>query len=395
MTDFLWAGGIEDTFIADPYPLTGRTLDEYELTRHYDLWKEDLKMVRDIGAQALRWGIPWYRVEPEKGHWDWRWTDEVIPYIADELGMTLIADLMHYGTPLWMPESFSDPDYPQRVTEYTEAFIERYDRYVRYVTPFNEPHTACRLCGQEGVWPPYRTGYTGYLDVFKGIVRGCQQQTRMLQEKGKQTVQVECSGGSFTDDAELEMTAELETLFQSMFFDFLTGKFDIIEKYMPFFYRNGISDNDLESFSSNAVSIGIMGINFYPQFNFRDIRRNGAGEIECADHPVWTDALERIMEERAERYGCPVMITETSVKNDEALKLEWLKASSDLVVRKRKEGFPVVGYTWFPLIDMYEWKYRLSDRPLSDFKAEFGMISMDRRMRDIASVYRSIIEKGV
>ncbi|HKG85671.1 MAG TPA: hypothetical protein VKB16_21360, partial [Beijerinckiaceae bacterium] len=33
---FWWATGIEDTFITEPWHLTGRTLDEYELTGHYD-----------------------------------------------------------------------------------------------------------------------------------------------------------------------------------------------------------------------------------------------------------------------------------------------------------------------------------------------------------------------
>ena len=40
--DFLWATGIEDTFITEPDPGTGRTLDEYELTDHYGRWEEDL-----------------------------------------------------------------------------------------------------------------------------------------------------------------------------------------------------------------------------------------------------------------------------------------------------------------------------------------------------------------
>jgi beta-glucosidase len=33
---FWWSTGIEDTFITTPHPATGRTLDEYELTGHYD-----------------------------------------------------------------------------------------------------------------------------------------------------------------------------------------------------------------------------------------------------------------------------------------------------------------------------------------------------------------------
>ena len=38
---FLWATGIEDTFITHPWPATGRTLDEYELTGHYRQWRRD------------------------------------------------------------------------------------------------------------------------------------------------------------------------------------------------------------------------------------------------------------------------------------------------------------------------------------------------------------------
>jgi hypothetical protein len=38
-TRFFWATGIEDTFITEPWPATGRTLDEYELTQHYAKWR--------------------------------------------------------------------------------------------------------------------------------------------------------------------------------------------------------------------------------------------------------------------------------------------------------------------------------------------------------------------
>src|SRR6266446_3331655 len=64
---FLWGTGIEDTFIIDPHPLTGRTLDEYELTGHYEQWEGDLQRAAELGVSILRYGIPWYRVEPRPG----------------------------------------------------------------------------------------------------------------------------------------------------------------------------------------------------------------------------------------------------------------------------------------------------------------------------------------
>src|SRR5262245_11417742 len=74
--DFIWATGIEDTFIVDPWPATGRTLDEYELTQHYDCWRQDIGLIGELGVAAARYGIPWYRVNPSPGQFEWGWTDE-------------------------------------------------------------------------------------------------------------------------------------------------------------------------------------------------------------------------------------------------------------------------------------------------------------------------------
>ena len=73
--DFRWCTGIEDTFVIHTRPGL-RPLDEYALMGHYDRWREDLGLARATGARMIRWGIPWYRVEPEPGRFDWSWTDD-------------------------------------------------------------------------------------------------------------------------------------------------------------------------------------------------------------------------------------------------------------------------------------------------------------------------------
>src|ERR1051326_831490 len=98
---FLWCTGIEDTFIAAPWPSTGRTLDEYELTRHYDLWREDLGLMAELGVNSARYGIPWHRVNPQKGVWNWEWPDKTLNRLL-ELGIEPIVDLVHYGVPSWI-----------------------------------------------------------------------------------------------------------------------------------------------------------------------------------------------------------------------------------------------------------------------------------------------------
>src|SRR5215208_3938281 len=131
---FLWATGIEDTFI--PHTRPGlRALDEYELTQHYRLWKTDLDLVAETGVKYLRWGIPWYRVQPAPDRWDWSWVDEVLAYMVDVKGLTPILDLVHYGTPLWMENSFLNSRYPEHVAAYSAAVVERYESLVTYYTP--------------------------------------------------------------------------------------------------------------------------------------------------------------------------------------------------------------------------------------------------------------------
>ncbi|HZN11989.1 MAG TPA: family 1 glycosylhydrolase, partial [Blastocatellia bacterium] len=105
--EFVWASGIEDTFVPQSRP-GHRALDEYQLIGHYEHWREDLALARELGLGALRWGVPWYRVEPHPGEFDWRWVDQVLPYLVEELGVTPIVDLMHYGCPFWMYREFAN-----------------------------------------------------------------------------------------------------------------------------------------------------------------------------------------------------------------------------------------------------------------------------------------------
>ena len=64
-----FAVGVEDTFI--PQTRDGeRALDEYELMQHYRFWKEDLGYCAEAGSEMVRWGIPWYLVNPTPGTLD-------------------------------------------------------------------------------------------------------------------------------------------------------------------------------------------------------------------------------------------------------------------------------------------------------------------------------------
>ena len=393
MSKFHWGFGIEDTFIGDPYAKTGKILDEYELTDHYRLWKSDFDSIGTIGADSVRWGIPWYRIQPAKNTWDWSFADQVIPYITDEKKLTLVLDLMHYGVPTWMDKAFIDPDYPAYVEEYTQRVVERYGKHLQYATPFNEPYTACEFCGRQGVWPPYLAGYEGYFNVLKGVVKGTQRQTKLLQKHGIACVQVECSGGSYAKHPDLHAMAELERLQQEMFFNCLTGDFRGLENHFALLHQYGLTEADLTAFSDQACTIDVMGINFYPQFSYQDIDKAADGSILRANHLQWTQELAAKIQARYDRFHCPMMITETSVRDDLGMKQRWLDEAARTVFGLYQQGVPVYGFFWFPIIDMYDWDYRTEEGPKENFKACFGFYNQQREPNACVGLYLKIIDE--
>ncbi|MGI8930448.1 MAG: family 1 glycosylhydrolase, partial [Candidatus Limnocylindria bacterium] len=99
--EWTWAVGIEDTFIGHPGGKRARILDEYALIDHYGQWKADIDLIASLGVRAMRYGVPWYRVNPAPGEWDWEWLDRVMEHLH-RVGVAPIVDLVHYGTPLWL-----------------------------------------------------------------------------------------------------------------------------------------------------------------------------------------------------------------------------------------------------------------------------------------------------
>src|SRR3954470_12951646 len=187
--EFLWAVGIENTFV--PHTRAGhRRLDEYELMDHYRQWRQDIDLVTALGISAIRYGIPWYKVNPQPGRFDWSWTDAVLEYLVEVKGLTPIVDLMHYGTPLWLDNHFVNASYSRRVAEYAAAFAERYAPLVQFYTPLNEPAVTAAYCGRDGRWPPYLSGDDGYVKVLLALARGMARTAEAIRARRPDAVLV-------------------------------------------------------------------------------------------------------------------------------------------------------------------------------------------------------------
>jgi beta-glucosidase len=370
---FWWATGIENTFI--PHIRPGfRALDEYTLTQHYQQWKTDIDLVAATGVRALRWGIPWYRVQPRPDQWDWRWTDEVLDYMVNVKGITPILDLMHYGTPLWMDNSFVNSRYPETMAQYAGAVAARYKTLVRYYTPYNEPVLSAEWSGFRGEWPPYLIGDDGYAKVLLGITKGIvlTMQALKAEQPDMVTIQVEAMRRFRTSPLALMPLVRRINEQQYLSFDLTTGRVDEQHPLYGFLHEIGVTDNDLAWFRKHPVNFDVFGVNFYP-WGYGELAQRKNGQLYRIPQRVNGAVIGDVINEVYQRYGQPIMVTETSAKGNIAVRARWMDETIQTMRNLRNQNVPVIGYTWFPLFTMVDWVYRRGRRPLSDYLLHLGL----------------------
>jgi beta-glucosidase len=371
-----FAVGIEDTFV--PQTRTGhRALDEYELTDHYVQWRADIDLAAASGATAIRYGIPWYRVEPEPGRFAWDWLDPVVDHLL-EVGLTPIVDLMHYGTPLWLDNQAINASYPQRVGDYAAAVSHRYADRLSVYTPLNEPNINAEWCGETGVWPPYLTGADGWVKLAAAIARGMVfTQQAVDAALGGHATFVHVEAGLRYDladgmDGQAVASARRREQRDLLIEDLVCGLVDDKHPLVEYLLAHGVSERQLDWHRAHVTRPDIMGVNYYPHLS------TGAVVGDVATTPPargqsGVDGLAEVLKRFHQRYECPVLLSETSTRAQGDDQLHWLEESVSRVLELRADGLPVYGYTWFPLFDLFDWSYRTGDAPPSDYLERLGL----------------------
>jgi len=363
---FIWAVGIEDTNVGWPLGNSPAGLDEYEATRHYAHWREDLALAASIGATEMRYGFPWYRLNPSPGVWEWSWTDAVVTEAA-QLGLGLIVDLVHYGTPTWLSGSFTDPDYPEAVAKYAAAVATRYRGRIAGITPLNEPLVTASFVGLRGIWPPHETGQGGWARVVVSLADGIQRSIRAVRDQAAELriVHVEATH-VWTADADLEGERQLLDHKNFLPTDLVLGRVDPKHPLHAWLVEQGIAIERLAALAANPQVPDVVGLNYYPELSARELTRY-EGKVVGVTFNAWTDGLASIIRGFAERYDLPVLISETAVEGDDDHRVAWLEAVVALAHDLRAEGVPVTGLVWWPLFDFVDWSWATGDQVIEEF----------------------------
>lgn len=117
----------------------------------YHRYRDDMKLLADLGLNSYRFSIEWARIEPERGMLSRASVDHYRRMVDAclEFGIEPIVTLMHFTVPRWFERDgfWRAPDAADLFARYTELALPIVGSDVRYVCTINEPNIAAMLAG--------------------------------------------------------------------------------------------------------------------------------------------------------------------------------------------------------------------------------------------------------
>jgi beta-glucosidase len=377
---FMFAVGIE---CSCPVVEGNVRVDQLKSTGHYDLWRQDLKLVRELGLRYLRYGPPIYRIWTGPDEFDWSFIDPVMHEMR-RLGIVPIIDLVHFGLPDWLG-NFQNPEWPQRFADYAHRFAERYP-WVRYYTPVNEIYVTALFSGAFGWWNERLVSDVGFVTNVKHCVKASLLGMRAILDLRPDAIFV------FSESTEYVHPGSPDTVQQAHFMnerrflslDLLFGH-DVTATIYRYVLGSGMTPEEYAWFMGHRDlrSHCIMGTDYYitnEHVLHRDGRSTRSGDVY---------GYYVITRQYYDRYRLPVMHTETNRAAKHAV--EWLWKEWMNLLRLREDGVPIVGFTWFGLVDMTDWDTALTK--VRGTVNPVGLYTLARTQRKVAREYRRLVEE--
>lgn len=378
----MFATGIENSC---PTINGGRErVDELEKCGHYRFWQTDFDKVQEMGIRFLRYGPPLHRAFLGPGKFDWSFTDETFADLKRRR-IRPITDLCHFGVPDWIG-NFQNPDFPELFASYAGAFARQFP-WVQLYTPVNEMYVCALFSARLGWWNEQLQSDRAFVTALKHIARANVLAMRAILHEQPDAIFVQSESSEYFHAANPGAVKRAEQLNGERFLSLdLNYSHRVDSDMYEFLMDNGMTREEYHFFMHHSLKHHcIMGNDYYITNEHRvsaDGTLQPAGEIF---------GYEEITREYYNRYGLPVMHTETNLaqgpNGDEAV--YWLHKEWANLLRLRNTGIPIVGFTWFSLTDQMDWDVALREN--KGTVNPLGLFDLNRKIRPVGEAYRQLI----
>lgn len=383
---------------------------------HYHLYKNDVKMMKDMGLKAYRFSISWSRIIPQGiGSVNQKGIDfynnlideliknDIIPYIT----------IFHWDLPsaLYLKGGWLNPESADWFEYYTKVIAENFgDRVKNYIT-FNEPSVFLGCGYNMGVHAPgFKVGAKDFLLSACNVLRCHGRSVKVLKN-----LVPDCKVGiTLATQPKIPLTKANEQEAYDSYFSCSLGGFIwttafwmdpiVFGKFPEQLKKEAgdlfptITDEEMKLINQK---IDFMGVNIYEaQYAGDYVRTPGTAHTELS-WDVYPEALKWGIKLNTKRYGLPMYITENGMSAHDWVSLDgkvhdpnridflhrYIKGLRDAA----DEGCDIKGYFHWSLMDNFEWA--------KGYNPRFGLVYVDyktqeRILKDSAYWYKTVIESN-
>jgi beta-glucosidase/6-phospho-beta-glucosidase/beta-galactosidase len=386
VNNFMFATGIENSYPVVQLPDgSRRRIDEMEKTGHYRFWRDDFRLVKELGIDVLRYGVPLYRTHLAPGRYDWSFAHDALGEIR-QLGLTPVIDLCHFGVPDWLG-NFQNPEFPRFFSEYAKAFALQFP-WIKLYNPINEMYVAARFSARLGIWNERLCSERAFVTATKHLARAniLAAEAILSVTPRARFIQSESSEYFHPADPDAEIVARHLNQLRFLPLDLNYGV-DVSASMLIYLMENGMTLKEYNFFRDrNIKSVSVMGNDYYAT-NEHTVYADGRTE-QCEIFGYYV-----ITKQYYDRYRLPVMHTETNNRNGKNTDYDapvWLRRQWSNLIRLKEDGVPIIGFTWYSLVDQMDWDTLLTEE--NGTINHYGLFDLERRIRPAGDAYRDLIK---
>ncbi len=312
-------------------------------------------MLASLGFDNYRFSVEWSRVEPEEGEFSINALDHYRRMVEScrEHGITPVVTLHHFTTPRWVAQSggWLNDTTADLFARYCQRVATHLGRDVGRWCTINEPNMVSTIGYLLAGFPPGKSDRTMRAKCNEVFVLAHKKARQAVKSVSSAPLGLTLAMQEFLIDAPENERVQAETKRDSAW--------------------AGLEDPFFEA----ARGDDFFGVQTYTRQYFGSLGRvkpSTDTRVTMMGYEFCPESLEGCIRRAWEHTGhVPILVTENGIAttNDHE-RIEYVHHALEGVLRCLSDGIDVRGYTYWSLLDNFEWVY--------GYKPTFGLIAVDR-----------------
>ncbi len=320
----------------------------------YQLWRQDIELVKNLHCRAYRFGLEWARLEPEPGVFNQKAIDHYAQILKTLKANNLqtVVTLWHWTMPLWVARAggWANPKTIDYFSRYVKKIVRELGAEIDWWVTLNEPRIHIGNGYLTGKFPPQKKSPLLARRVSQNLADGHIKAYQIIHQ--------------------VYSTAQVSITHLVDYFE-PARPWCPVEQALAKLAHYFVNDYFLQKIKNHLDYVGLdyyfhQRMVWHPPF-----RRNQNKQTTDMGWEIYPAGIYYVLKYLA-KLNKPILILENGLADaDDSRRPSFIINHLRYVHQAIKEGIDVRGYFYWSLLDNFEWA--------AGWAPKFGLYAVDRR----------------